>query len=471
MSASGLCSLHLAILWCSQMFAGSSASMSGATSHDAATGTECPPLRRPVVPCGIQRTSMLFRTMLKKAADQLTPEDVDALTYIHSLCKSGSERPAALEVFRLLEVRGVFSADRLEPLEEILEGINRHDVANTVVKDFKVEMKGRYHSFTHNASACTHTHTHTYTHTHTHTHTHAHTNTHSHKHTLAHTHKQILAHTHSHSHTHTCTHTYMKQVCVVLTQIPCHGLIPGNLTSLWTHQMPSSHLTVSRYLPTYLPLCGLIQMTYCWIISCPQCIPMPHCVSVSLQRSLPASSLTKEQKKALLRSLVTDPDLQPEVRSLVQDEGHRHIAGDPLQSLSPQDEGHRQIAGDPQQSLSPQDEGHRQIASDPLQSLSPQDEGHRQIAGDPQQSLSPQDEGHRQIANDPLQSLSPTSSVSSSGRGTMGHTESRASALSMRSSSFSSQEASLTCLPENSSEIGKETAPPSFQTQTSEEGI
>ena len=174
---------------------------------------------------------------------------------------------------------------------------------------------------------------------------------------------------------------------------------------------------------------------------------MPHCVSVSLQRSLPASSLTKEQKKELLRSLVTDPDLQPEVRSLVQDEGN------------------------PLQSLSPQDEGHRQIASDPLQSLSPQDEGHRQIANDPLQSLSPQDEGHRQIANDPLQSLSPTSSVSSSGRGTMGHTESRASALSMRSSSFSSQEASLTCLPENCSEIGKETAPPSFQTQTSEEGI
>ena len=124
---------------------------------------------------------MLFRTMLKNAADQLTPEDVDALTYIHSLCKSGSERPAALEVFRLLEVRGVFSADRLEPLEEILEGINRHDVANTVVKDFKVEMKGRYHrascavsTVLLTMSARTHTHTNTNTHTHMHTHTNTH---------------------------------------------------------------------------------------------------------------------------------------------------------------------------------------------------------------------------------------------------------------------------------------------------------
>ena len=86
--------------------------------------------------------------MLKNVADQLTPEDVTSLTYIHGMGKArrdGSAQPSALEVFRLLEESGVFSPERLEPLEEILGGINRHDVANSVVKDFRMahmEMSG-----------------------------------------------------------------------------------------------------------------------------------------------------------------------------------------------------------------------------------------------------------------------------------------------------------------------------------------
>lgn len=83
--------------------------------------------------------------MLKNVADQLIPEDVVSLSYIHSVGKArkdGSEPPNALEVLRLLEESGVFSPERLEPLEEILGNINRHDVANSVVKDFRVEMSG-----------------------------------------------------------------------------------------------------------------------------------------------------------------------------------------------------------------------------------------------------------------------------------------------------------------------------------------
>ena len=91
---------------------------------------------------------MRFRTMLTNAADQLTPENVASLTYIHGVCckagREGSEGPKALEVLRALEDRRAFSAEQPEPLEDILAGINRHDVANGVVKDFRVEMTGSY---------------------------------------------------------------------------------------------------------------------------------------------------------------------------------------------------------------------------------------------------------------------------------------------------------------------------------------
>ena len=87
--------------------------------------------------------SVLFRTMLKQVADMLTPEDVESLAYIHSVHKAGKgEAVTALSLFKELEAKGVFSADNVEPLEEVLRGINRLDVANTVVKDFKAKLKG-----------------------------------------------------------------------------------------------------------------------------------------------------------------------------------------------------------------------------------------------------------------------------------------------------------------------------------------
>ena len=66
--------------------------------------------------------------MLKQVVDMLTPEDVESLTYIHSVHKAGKgEAVTALSLFRELEAKGVF---------------NRLDVANTVVKDFKAKLKG-----------------------------------------------------------------------------------------------------------------------------------------------------------------------------------------------------------------------------------------------------------------------------------------------------------------------------------------
>ena len=97
----------------------------------------------PLRPHSLSEKSVLFRTMLKQVADMLMPEDVESLAYIHSVQKMGKgEAVTALSLFRELEAKGVFSADNVEPLEEVLGGINRLDVANTVVKDFKAKLKG-----------------------------------------------------------------------------------------------------------------------------------------------------------------------------------------------------------------------------------------------------------------------------------------------------------------------------------------
>ena len=93
----------------------------------------------------LQQPSVLFRTMLRNIADKLTAEEVSTLTYIHDIGLSGrdpNERPTALDVFLSLEERAVFSADCLEPLEDILDGIQRHDLVTTVVRDFKVKLIG-----------------------------------------------------------------------------------------------------------------------------------------------------------------------------------------------------------------------------------------------------------------------------------------------------------------------------------------
>ena len=97
----------------------------------------------PLHPHSLSEQSVRFRTMLKQVADRLTPEDVESLAYIHSVQKTGKgEAVTALTLLRELEAKEVFSADDVEPLEEVLRGINRFDIAYTVVKDFKVKLKG-----------------------------------------------------------------------------------------------------------------------------------------------------------------------------------------------------------------------------------------------------------------------------------------------------------------------------------------
>ena len=84
-------------------------------------------------------TSVLFRTMLTQVADRLTPEEVSTLAYIY-LVRIG-EAMTALSLLRELEMKGLFSANDVEPLEEVLGSINRYDLVHTI-KKFKAKLKG-----------------------------------------------------------------------------------------------------------------------------------------------------------------------------------------------------------------------------------------------------------------------------------------------------------------------------------------
>ena len=86
----------------------------------------------------------MFRSLLNAVASKLTPENVESLIFIYTeqSGRDARERPSALEIFRSLEHRGVFSADRLEPLEAMLTDLKRNDIVNTDVSEFKRRIKG-----------------------------------------------------------------------------------------------------------------------------------------------------------------------------------------------------------------------------------------------------------------------------------------------------------------------------------------
>lgn len=54
-------------------------------------------------PSGLTERKLEFRTMLKEIADQLRPEDVEALTFIHNL--PAAERRTALGTLSWMEMK------------------------------------------------------------------------------------------------------------------------------------------------------------------------------------------------------------------------------------------------------------------------------------------------------------------------------------------------------------------------------
>ena len=85
-------------------------------------------------------TSMAYRKMLMQVAKALTPENIKSAAFIYAL--GGDHFETGLELFNKLEEKGVFSLDRLEPLEELLRDIDRCDLANNVIKDFRMKQQG-----------------------------------------------------------------------------------------------------------------------------------------------------------------------------------------------------------------------------------------------------------------------------------------------------------------------------------------
>ena len=82
---------------------------------------------------------MFYHRTLIKVAVKLTPQDVQILVHMFGVWK----RLTALEVLRELEVQCKFSADCLEPLEKLLGVIGRHDIFNSIITEFRVQMIGK----------------------------------------------------------------------------------------------------------------------------------------------------------------------------------------------------------------------------------------------------------------------------------------------------------------------------------------
>ena len=114
--------------------------MAGSGGAAAATAT---PLRSCHGSLIFSDTAVMFRTMLNTVAEKLTPENIRSLAFIHEIAEGDAkEGPLGLCVLHKLVKRGAFSADHLEPLEEMLDGISRSDINNTVIKEFKLKLKG-----------------------------------------------------------------------------------------------------------------------------------------------------------------------------------------------------------------------------------------------------------------------------------------------------------------------------------------
>lgn len=82
-----------------------------------------------------------FRRLLVQLADELEDAEDDIPQKIRFLYKNklgrGKSKLSTLGMLERLEEKGVFSADDLEPLEELMKNVGRHDLINDYVKPYR----------------------------------------------------------------------------------------------------------------------------------------------------------------------------------------------------------------------------------------------------------------------------------------------------------------------------------------------
>ena len=77
-----------------------------------------------------------YKRLIHDLADHLGKEDVAAIVFNQNL-PSSMEGTTALGVLNQLERQGVYSQHTLQPLADLLQGINRNDLVNKQLDDFR----------------------------------------------------------------------------------------------------------------------------------------------------------------------------------------------------------------------------------------------------------------------------------------------------------------------------------------------
>ena len=80
-----------------------------------------------------------FKRMVHSIANRLSEEDCRMIKFIEILPNFGET--SALQVLDLLERRGIFSQDNIEPLETLMKDIDRTDIITHCIAPYLRESK------------------------------------------------------------------------------------------------------------------------------------------------------------------------------------------------------------------------------------------------------------------------------------------------------------------------------------------
>ena len=90
-----------------------------------------------------QERTYAFRKLLVDLSNMLTESEAKQIEYLRGLPQASTGKREGLDVLMELEKRGAFSPTKTEPLIELLQEIDRHDIANSV-RDYQAAYPDTY---------------------------------------------------------------------------------------------------------------------------------------------------------------------------------------------------------------------------------------------------------------------------------------------------------------------------------------
>lgn len=77
-----------------------------------------------------------WKTLIPNIASELAPASVASIRYTTN-CPPAAANEEAVDVLWRLEMRGEFSYCNVEPLDRLLRGVNRHDLADRYLGEYR----------------------------------------------------------------------------------------------------------------------------------------------------------------------------------------------------------------------------------------------------------------------------------------------------------------------------------------------